>query len=287
MQRIMVATDFSERSDRALRRAVLLARAHGAILDVVHVVDDDRSPRIVEHETADARDLLHELSQTLQSVDGIRSETAVLLADPFEGIVKATRDRFPDLLVIGPHRRQILKDAFVGTTAERTIRSVECPVLMVNGPPVGPYRHIMLTTDFSDNARHAMQRFLALSLEPRARQSILHVFDVLALRMGLSGTLPEEDRNFHITKQDAEARREMARFTGGIGKQQMNVAVRYLETTEAAEIHKAAGELGADLIVVSTQGKGAVARMVLGSVTQQVLQAASVDVLVIPPARSS
>ena len=286
MQRIMMATDFSERSDRALRRAVLLAQAHGAILDVVHVVDDDRSPRIVEHETADARYLLHELSQTLRSVDGIRSETAVLLADPFEGIVKATLERLPDLLVIGPHRRHILKDAFVGTTAERTIRSVECPVLMVNGPPVGPYRHIMLTTDFSDNARQAMRRFLALSLEARSRHSILHVFDVLALRMGLSGSLPEEDRNFYITKQDAEARREMAKFTGGIGKQPMNVAVRYLETTEAAEIHKAADELGADLIVLSTQGKGTLARIVLGSVTQQVLQTASVDVLAIPPGQS-
>jgi nucleotide-binding universal stress UspA family protein len=287
MQRIMVATDFSERSDRALRRAVLLARAHGAVLDVVHVVDDDRSPRIVEHETADARDLLNELSQTLLSVDGIRSETAVLLADVFEGIVKATRDRLPDLLVIGPHRRQILKDAFVGTTAERTIRSVECPVLMVNGPPVGPYRHVMLTTDFSDNAKRAMQRFFALSLERRARHSILHVFDVLAFRMGLSGTLSKEDRDFHTNKPDAEARREMVKFMAGLGGQPMKVAVRYLQTTEAVEIHKAADELGADLIVVSTQGKGAVARMVLGSVTQQVLQTAAVDVLAIPPDRSA
>ena len=41
MQRIMLATDFSERSDRALRRTVLLAKAHGAVLDLVHVVDDD------------------------------------------------------------------------------------------------------------------------------------------------------------------------------------------------------------------------------------------------------
>jgi len=38
MQRIMLATDFSERSDRALRRAVILARAHDASLDLVHVV---------------------------------------------------------------------------------------------------------------------------------------------------------------------------------------------------------------------------------------------------------
>lgn len=42
MKKIMFATDFSERSDRALRRAVILARAHDAVLEIVHVVDDDR-----------------------------------------------------------------------------------------------------------------------------------------------------------------------------------------------------------------------------------------------------
>ena len=157
MQRIMLATDFSERSDRALRRAVLLARAHGAVLDLVHVVDDDRPRRIVDHEAVDARTLLRELAQSLRSVDGITCQIDVVLSDPFAGIVKAVAEKKPDLLVIGPHRRQILKDAFLGTTAERTIRSVDCPVLMVNGPPVAPWRHILLTTDLSDIAKSALQ----------------------------------------------------------------------------------------------------------------------------------
>jgi nucleotide-binding universal stress UspA family protein len=44
-----------------------------------------------------------------------------------------------------------------------------------------------------------------------------------------------------------------------------------------------AGELKSDLIVVSTQGKGTVSRMFLGSVAQQVLRDSTSDVLVIPP----
>ncbi len=55
MRTIMFATDFSERSDRALRRAVILAPAHGAALEIVHVVDDDQPRRIVDHEVNDAR----------------------------------------------------------------------------------------------------------------------------------------------------------------------------------------------------------------------------------------
>ncbi len=287
MQRIMLATDFSERSDRALRRAALLARAHGAVLDLVHVVDDDRPRRIVEHEATEARSLLGELSQSLHSVESVQCDTEILLSDPFEGIVRATKERSPDLLVIGPHRRQILKDAFVGTTAERTIRSVECPVLMVNGPPVGPYRHVMLTTDLSENAKSALQRYLTLTLEPHARHSILHVFDVLALRLATSGTLAEEDSKFHIAERASEARRDLAKFIGDLGKQPMEMVVRYLKTAEADEIQAAADELGADLIVLSTQGKGALSRMILGSVTERVLQDATVDVLAIPPLQSA
>ena len=71
MQRLLCATDFSERSDRALRRAVLVARAEKAELDLVHVVDDDRPKRLVDHEATDAWALLRQQMATLGSVDGV------------------------------------------------------------------------------------------------------------------------------------------------------------------------------------------------------------------------
>ncbi|MDT8856954.1 universal stress protein [Paracoccaceae bacterium Fryx2] len=283
MQRIMLATDFSERSDRALRRAVLLARAHGAALDLVHVVDDDRPRRIVDHEAVDALTLLRELAQSLRSSDGIACAVEIILSDPFAGIGQAVAEKKPDLLVIGPHRRQILKDAFLGTTAERTIRSVECPVLMVNGPPVAPWRHILLTTDLSDNAASALHRYAALGLGRDARHSVLHVFDALALRLAMSDTMPADDRESYLEDQRSDARRDLARFMSDFAALQAEMVVRYNATTIAHEIHKAADTLNADLIVVSTHGKGALARFFLGSVTEKILQSATVDVLALPP----
>jgi nucleotide-binding universal stress UspA family protein len=41
MRRILVASDFSARSNRAARRATLLARTYGSSITVVHVVDDN------------------------------------------------------------------------------------------------------------------------------------------------------------------------------------------------------------------------------------------------------
>ena len=77
MKHIMVATDLSERSDRALRRATLLARETGAALSVVNAVDDDKPRHIVERERDDADALLRRLTATLQEVDGVRKAFVV------------------------------------------------------------------------------------------------------------------------------------------------------------------------------------------------------------------
>lgn len=282
MQRIMLATDFSERSDRAFRRAVILARQHGAALDIVHVVDDDRPRRIVDHEMADARLLLAELARSLTDLDGLACSTQVVLDDPFAGIASAAAKAAPELLVIGPHRRQILRDAFVGTTAERTIRAVQCPVLMVNGPPVGPWRHLLLATDMSDHAAAALKRLAELGLAGGARASVLNVFEAPALRLAMSDSMSEEGQQAYLDDLHREAGQELGAFLAQAGFGEAERILRQNQTSVANEILRTEEEIKADLIVVSTQGRGAVARMVLGSVAQRVLKDAQADVLAIP-----
>ena len=282
MRKIMIATDFSERSDRALRRAVILCRARNAALEIVHVVDDDRPRRIVDHEVKDARQLLDELSRSLKAMDGVSCSTQIFEDDPFSGIVKAVEQSKPDLLVIGPHRRQILRDAFIGTTAERTIRMAHCPVLMVNGPPVGPWRHVLLTTDLSEPTAKAMNRFTELGLGSGVRSSILTLFDAPALRLAMSESLGTEGQKAYLKDLGVDTRNALAAFKSRAGINHAEEVVLAQETTVANDILKAAESLKADMIVIASQGKGAVARMVLGSVALQVLKDAQCDVLVMP-----
>ena len=282
MQRILFATDFSERSDRALRRAVLLATRNKATIDILHVVDDDRPRRIVDHETADARDLLEELRSSLASVEGVTATVSVIAADPFEGILATASQTRPDLLVIGPHRRQILRDAFVGTTAERTIRRATCPVLMVNGPPVGPYRHAVVTTDLGDGSGPAIDGFLALDLGGDLRLSALHVYDAPALRLAMSDSLPTESRDSYLEETAAEARRDLGALLAKGDRRRLHPVVTHNDSTVPDQIMKMADRLDADLLVVSAQGKGAMARAMLGSVAEHLLRASHVDVLVMP-----
>lgn len=283
MQQIMVATDFSERSDRALRRATLLAGEVSAALTLVHGVDEDRPRRIVERERIDAESLLAQLTATLQDVDGVKSDMRVMLAEASEAILRAVQEAKPDLLVIGPHRRQIFRDVFVGTTAERTIREVGCPTLMANAAPGGGYRHVLLTTDLSAGSRESIAAYLKLDLARQARHSILHVFDAPMLRLVMAHEIPDDEKAAHLADQRASASTQLRDFLATTDATAFTPLLRHEATSTSREILTAAAEVGADLVVVGTQGKKGVERFFLGSVAERVLRDAAIDVLAIPP----
>lgn len=285
MNTIMVATDLSERSDRALRRATLLCKQFDTELMLIHVVDDDQPRRIVEAESREAKAILLQTAETLRDVDGVKCETQVIHATPFAGIVKAVEDATPDLLVIGHHRKQVLRDVFIGTTAERTIRSVSCPVLMVNASPAGKYRRVLLTTDLSGASRDALKRVPEIGLSRETRNTLLYVFDAPALRLAFNQSMPKDEREHYVADEQLNAQEDLDRFLSSLDLGNVVPMVRHEATRAQYEILEAAKATKADLIVLSTHGRTGLPKLLLGSITEQVLQSAPIDVLAIPPLR--
>lgn len=284
MKHFLVATDFSTRSDRALRRAVLLARVAGARLTLLHVVDDDQPRRIVDTEHEAAQVLLDDYAATLSRDDGIDCTARVVLADPFVGIAAATADASIDLLVLGPHRRQVLRDVFVGTTAERALKAAHCPVIMANAAPAAPYDHVLYATDLSTGATHALATAEALGIAGHARRTLLHVFDAPGLRLLMSQPLPAEDKERIVVEATDTAGRRLAEYARAAGYAAFEQAVRLERAAAADVVLNTAAERAADLIVVGSRGLGDVARFMLGSVAGEILRRADRDVLVVPPA---
>ena len=277
LQTIMVATDLSERSDRAMRRATLMAREFNAGLVLVHVVDDDTPARIAEREREAADELLREQAATLRDRDGVACDVRVVLADPFLGIVEAAQAIAPDLLIIGPHRRQVLRDVFIGTTAERTIHSVDCPVLMANAAPVAAYRHLLLTTDLSESSGRSLERAARLRDGWHSHATLLHLFEPPP-EWGESS----DDSSGRNAPAEA-ARAEVEAFVDGLEPGGLELAVRAVDSSPARGVLDAAVELDADLVMVGTRGSGGLARFLIGSVAEEILRRADRDVLAVPP----
>ena len=115
---ILAATDFSTRSNRALRQAGLLAQPDNSQLHIVHVVDDDQPDELVRMEMREAERVLNEQTGSMPELKNVQTRLMVVTGDPFDGILKAAADVHADLIVMGSHRKQLL-DIIVGTTIER------------------------------------------------------------------------------------------------------------------------------------------------------------------------
>lgn len=285
MRTLLVATDLSARSHRALRRAALLARAEGAAIILLHVVDDDQPARMVDAARSTAVELLDEQARTLRDHDAIACHPEVALGEPFEAIARAATQHAVELVVIGQHRREILRDLFLGTTAERTIRSTTLPVLMVQSPAIQPYRAVLAAMDLSDNAPRALACATTLGLTREALVGALHVFSPAS-----GGTLARAGMTTHAREaaeagEAAAVAADLDAFLADLPNAPAQRIVRPATAGVASVVCDMARTLSADLIVVGTRNRWGLASLLLGSVAGEVLRYAPCDVLAVPPAR--
>jgi nucleotide-binding universal stress UspA family protein len=285
--RLICATDLSARSDRAVRRAAMLARACGAELLLLHVVDDDQPARLVEAGLREAAELLRAQVAGLAELNGLPTQVLVQTGDAFDAILRAAQAQGADLVVLGTPRRGLLRNMVVGTTAERVVRGGCCPVLMVNLLPTGPYRRILAAVDLSDASARALRAAAALGLfGGGAELTVLHAF-ALPGKGGLAlGDAPQEAIEEHrqVTAEQAEA--ELARFLAGIGTDLGPAAPRLAveEGRPATVVKQAVRRLRAELVLAGTGRHGVLHRVLLGSVAAELVAELDCDLLIaLPP----
>ena len=173
---ILTATDLSIRSHRALRRAGLLAQANDAELTLVHVVDGDQPEELVKIETREVGRILDEQINVVAELRGVRCRRTVIAGDPFAGILGTAESIKADVILMGAHRKQLLRDIFVGTTIERVIRTGPYPVLMVNDKVERPYATALAAVDMSESSAHAIRTARRLRLVDDAHLTMVHAF---------------------------------------------------------------------------------------------------------------
>lgn len=282
MTSILVATDFSPRSDRALRRAVILVQSLRLPIRIIHVIDDDRPKSLVTTEHEAAERLLEEQARTLRELDGVTCDWRIVTGDPFDGILRTALDLDPALIVIGSHRRQLLRDVLLGTTAERSIRGSRYPVLIANSVPAGAYRHILVATDFSDGAKAALVATHRLGLNNGALLSVLHVYDTPAVGLMVRVSTTADDIRDYEQGEMHRAEAELKAFLRSAGVPGARGVLRQSNKSPAMAIADTARDLPASLVVCGSRGQSGLAKILLGSVTQSLMSLSDFDLLVVP-----
>jgi nucleotide-binding universal stress UspA family protein len=142
-RRILHASDFSPASRRAFDAAVGLAKANGAALTLVHVLEpaipwvevDYASPRAYKLVTSARAAATKQLGALVRKAKeaGVQSTGRLVDGNPRDAIPRAATRMHADLVVVGTHGRTGLNKLLLGSVAERVVATVPCPVLTVRG----------------------------------------------------------------------------------------------------------------------------------------------------------
>ncbi|WP_101297128.1 universal stress protein [Halegenticoccus soli] len=137
-QKILLPTDGSEHTEKALEHALDIAAEYGAELHALYVVNTSALPS----PDVDFRDEFVTTGESIgrKAVDAVASraekegiETVTELAQgaPSKEILEYVRDNDIDLIVMGTHGRAGLRHVLLGSVAERVVRHTEVPVMLV------------------------------------------------------------------------------------------------------------------------------------------------------------
>jgi nucleotide-binding universal stress UspA family protein len=283
--RLLCASDLAPRSDRAVHRAALLARQMGAEVLFVHVVSDRQSERVMYLKANRARTRL-----TLQAEramahapDAFRVEVHV--GKPLKVIADLAREWQADMVVLAaPISRRYEK--LLGTTAERIIRSVSCPVLMVHREPTADYSQIAVATDLSMTSVRAARVISKMGLLNGGCTWFVHAFeppsDVIADESKANGELDELQGRWQDLVS-AQLTPDLA--ASGFDLSQVRIVAEPGRPLDALE--QINDRLRPELLVIGTSRWIMLKRMLMGSVAHQVLSRARCDILAVSAASSA
>jgi nucleotide-binding universal stress UspA family protein len=297
--RILVPVDGSTFAEYALPHAVHVARTTGArlVLALVHsryapaAMDPAMRRMMDDWEDAEAdreAAYLRNLAARIAEEHGLAVLPRLLSGEINPAILNEVRQQEAGLVVLTTHGRAGLERAWLGSVADALLRDLDVPALVIRPdadgeppPAVAPgYRRVVVALDGSGRAEKAIAPALALS-EPGARVTLLRM-----AAPGAAVTSPFVPFAPQMSDDESRRRQEAARSYLDEIAAAIDPGDRHVDTAVVVNFHAAraileyAGEQGADLIAMSTQGRSPVTRLVLGSSTDKVVRAASCPVLV-------
>lgn len=278
---IVMATDGTTRSDAALMVASARARATGATLELIIVLEAD--PLFAAQDISfDDRETLRRWTLARSSVevqiervlgrDVILSVT-VLAGHPAYTISRMAVERRAALVVVGLGRHHMTQRLLGDETALQLARISRVPVLAVPAISLAAPHHAVVAVDFSEMSTRAAQTAVE-AIGEEGRVDLVHVMPPAS----------EEvlDGEAHQT-YERWAREQLAVVANQLvvpsGITVTRVALRGWPASELLDYTTA---VGADLIATGTHGRGFVARAILGSVTTKLMRNATCALLTAP-----
>jgi nucleotide-binding universal stress UspA family protein len=210
-------------------------------------------------------------------------EAHVLQGDPREELVRAAEEWPADLIVMGARGLSAMAGFLLGSVSLAVARHAPCPVLVVKGG-ARPVRRALVAIDGSEFALAAAGFLARLPLDLDLTVHLLGVVErprfPSAAPVAAAGILRAAIEEV-VAERTAALGRSLEQAAAAFAAPAPRVERRVVVGYPADEIVRAAEAADADLVVMGARGLGALKRLLLGSVSDAVLQNAPRSVLIV------
>jgi nucleotide-binding universal stress UspA family protein len=285
--RVLLAFDGSQAAHVAVDLARWMRWPEGTVIRLAHVAPTVRllgglGPLLPVAGTGADTGMMR-AAESLRRA-GLSVEARVLSGDgPADALLREAASMSADLIVAGHRGHGPLATVLLGSVARELAERSGCPVLVARRTRCASLVFAEDGSDGAYRARRVLARWRIFTGLPVQVVSVSHVRRPL-----LSGVAPTMRDEAREAQSDLEAESRLAhRRLAEDAAQDLRLAglsasADVVEADAADGIIAAARHTDADLIVMGTRGRGAVARVVMGSVARAVLLSAPCSVFIVP-----
>jgi nucleotide-binding universal stress UspA family protein len=262
LRRILVTADGSSDSEAAFAAVLPLLKAEAPEVTVLHVLESPEAPFTPPAQVAG-------VCRALRS-NGVAAHLELREGKPAREIARLANRL--DLVVMSTHGRSGLKRLVLGSVTEDVLRQVEVPLLVTRPEiPARPWERMVVALDGSPRGEAILQDVVPLARRMKASVTLIQSALPRVTMAGIGdvgGVQIEENPLPYLEKVRAR-----------LASEGVTATVAALEGRAGSQILRYAQESNAALLCMTTHGRSGLARIVLGSIADEVLRQAPCPVL--------
>lgn len=270
MKKILVPTDFSLEAEKALKVASQIAKKHGSEIYLLHMLEIPMQEIDTINSKADVPEVMffmkmaHKKFEDIMNSDYLKDITVHEILKPdgtFNGISEICKEHGITMITMGSHGASGLKEMFVGSNAEKVVRSSDVPVLVIkNDHDDFSVDDIVFASDFKNDNKETYRQAAEIATAFGAQIHLLMV---------------NTASNFTTTQK---ANDRINDFIQDYSFKNYTVNIYNDESIEKGVLNFAK-TIDADLVGISTHGRQGIAHFFNGSISEDLVNHANLPVI--------
>jgi nucleotide-binding universal stress UspA family protein len=269
LDKILLCIDFLEENNESLvNMAAYLFRVFNSEVTILNVVPDKTDDQEVKsYFQRYADDQMKNLIAELGSKGVNRLNPLLLTGNPLEKILETSEKEEFNVILAGPGKNGSNPNS-PGVTIRKLIRKTSVPVWVVRPGSSEGLQHILCPVDFSDASKRALANAVLLATKMKAELRIFSVFEPLEMvSRRISTNLDEYNQKSLASYKD-----QFKDFLKGFTFSNIKYSTEILFGKPERIILKELKTGKYDLLLMGTTGRTGINRILVGSVTEKVIE---------------